>query len=292
MKIKFWGTRGLISSPKKETAKYGGNTTCMQIIHKNQIIIVDTGFGACNLGEELMPKILKGDNLQIHIFYTHFHWDHIQGLSFFHPIYFETSTINIYSPLPVNVAHSNLDLLFDGSYSPFAGIDNMASAISFHQLNTPVLVGGMTVDSIPLDHGQHNDEGTESHCFALRFTDSDGAKIVIATDHEARPSKLNRDLIEFSKNADILVHDSQYTQEEYKTRIGWGHSTVNQAVENGKRAGVGKVLLTHHHPMRTDAQLDAISDKLKSDPRYNSVDFDFCRETKTYETQGKSKKTA
>ena len=86
MKLKFWGTRGLISSPSKDTAVYGGNTSCIQLEHKNQVVIIDTGFGACNLGEELMQRILNdGENLQIHIFYSHFHWDHIQGLPFFIP---------------------------------------------------------------------------------------------------------------------------------------------------------------------------------------------------------------
>ncbi|MDB2447012.1 MBL fold metallo-hydrolase [bacterium] len=291
MKIKFWGTRGLISSPSKETAVYGGNTTCMQLIHKNQIIIIDTGFGACNLGEELMPKILEGgESLQIHIFFTHFHWDHIQGLPFFHPIYFESSTINIYSPLPVNVAHANLNLLFDGSYSPFAGIDSMASAISFHQLTTPVLVDGITVDSIPLDHGQSSDEGTESHCFALSFTDADENKIVVATDHEGRPSDTNKKLLEFAKGADILVHDAQYTQEEYQSRVGWGHSTFSQAVENGKRSNAKKVLLTHHHPSRTDAEIEEIAEKMCSDPRFASVDFEFAKEKTVYSPEQKAKK--
>lgn len=286
MKIKFWGTRGLISSPRKDTAVYGGNTTCMQIEHKNQIIIIDTGFGACNLGEELMDRILnEGENLHIHIFYTHFHWDHIQGLPFFHPIYFESSTINIYSPLPVNVAHANLNLLFDGSYSPFAGIDSMASSISFHQLTTPVLVDGITVDSIELDHGQNSEEGVESHCFGLRFIDSEGNKIVIATDHEARPSELNKKFIDFAKGANILVHDAQYTQEEYQTRTGWGHSTFSQAIENGKKSNAEKVLLTHHHPKRTDSEIDEIAEKLCSDPRFASINFEFAKESMAYDAK-------
>lgn len=291
MKLKFWGTRGLISSPSKDTAVYGGNTSCIQLEHKNQVVIIDTGFGACNLGEELMQRILNdGENLQIHIFYTHFHWDHIQGLPFFHPIYFESTTINIYSPLPVNVAHSNLNLLFDGSYSPFAGIDSMASAISFHQLTTPVLVDGITVDSIPLDHGQNNEEGVESHCFALRFRNSKNQKFVIATDHEARPSEINSKLIEFASDADILVHDAQYTQEEYKTRIGWGHSTFLQAVENARKAKVKKVLLTHHHPQRTDSDLDAIASKMHADPRFNAINFEFAKESKSYGSDEKDPK--
>lgn len=284
MKLKFWGTRGLISSPSKNTALYGGNTSCIQIINKNQIFIVDTGFGACNLGENLMQRIVKNnEHLHIHIFYTHFHWDHIQGLSFFHPIYFESTTINIYSPLPVDVAHSNLNLLFDGSYSPFAGIDSMASSISFHQLTAPVLVDGIKVDSIQLDHGQNSEEGTDSMCFALRFINQKGKKIVIATDHEARPSKLNTNLIDFANRSDILVHDAQFSGEEYKSKVGWGHSTFEQALANGKKCSAKKLLLTHHHPKRTDDQIIKISEKLAMDPRFINLNFEFAKEKSEFE---------
>ena len=119
----------------------------------------------------------------------------------------------------------------------------MASAISFHQLTTPVLVDGITVDSIPLDHGQSNEEGVESHCFALRFRNSQNQKFVIATDHEARPSEINSKLIEFARDADILVHDAQYTQEEYKTRIGWGHSTFCKRSKTHARQKLKKFYL-------------------------------------------------
>jgi ribonuclease BN (tRNA processing enzyme) len=158
----------------------------------------------------------------------------------------------------------------------------MQSSISFHQLTTPVLVDGITVDSIPLDHGQNNEEGVESHCFALRFTNADGKKFVVATDHEARPSEINNKLIEFAKEADLLVHDAQYTQEEYKPRVGWGHSTFAQAVENAKKSNAKKVLLTHHHPQRTDSEIDEIAQKIKSDPRFSSVDFEFAKEFTSY----------
>ena len=130
LRVKLWGTRGLISAPGQETAIYGGNTPCVQILHKNNLIIVDTGFGCCNLGEELMERIVVNrEELNIHIIYTHFHWDHIQGLPFFMPIYFANTTLNIYSPVPKKVTHSNLDILFDGSYSPFDGLMAMPSEI-------------------------------------------------------------------------------------------------------------------------------------------------------------------
>jgi len=279
--IKFWGTRGLISSPRRETAIYGGNTTCMQIIYKDHLIIVDTGFGACNLGEKLMQKILtQGANLQIHVFYTHFHWDHIQGLPFFHPIYFSSTTLNIYSPLPANVAYKNLDQLFDGSYSPFSGIHSMASMINIHELFKTVVIDGLTIDFTPVDHG---DDDFNSTCFALKFQCQSGESIVIATDHEARNNSINKNLIEFAKNSTILVHDAQYDEVEYKNRIGWGHSTIQAAMENADKCSTERLILTHHHPLRNDAEIISQIQKYKSKSEFEKTSFDFAKELAQYD---------
>ena len=93
LKVKFWGTRGLISSPFTDTLEFGGNTTCIQVLYKDHLIIIDAGFGASLLGEALMPRILqKKEKLHVHLFFSHFHWDYVQGLPFFHPIYFPSSS--------------------------------------------------------------------------------------------------------------------------------------------------------------------------------------------------------
>ena len=105
LKVKFWGTRGLISTPSIDTVEFGGNTSCIQILYDKRLIILDTGFGVSNLGEILMQRIIENkEPLEIFIFFTHFHWDHIQGLPFFHPIYFPSTTIHLYSPI---LNHSN-----------------------------------------------------------------------------------------------------------------------------------------------------------------------------------------
>ncbi len=279
--IKFWGTRGLISSPRKDTAIYGGNTTCMQIVYKDHLIIVDTGFGACNLGEKLMQKILTHQaKLQIHIFYTHFHWDHIQGLPFFHPIYFPSTTLNIYSPLPVNVAHQNLDQLFDGSYSPFSGLSSMASTININEFSKAVMLDGLMVSFCPVDHANKDEN---AHCFALKFQAPTGESIVIATDHEARDNKKNEDLINFAKGATILVHDAQFTPAEYSSRQGWGHSTMQSALKNGIAAQAERVLLTHHHPHRSDEEITRTLHEFKEIAEFKSISFDFAKELAHYE---------
>lgn len=277
LSIKFWGTRGLISSPRNNTAIFGGNTTSIQVLYKNMNIIVDTGFGVTNLGEKILEANPGAkDPTEVHIFYTHFHWDHIQGLPFFAPIYFKTTTMNLYSPVSPDEIFENLDLLFDGSYSPFSGLRSMPSNIQLKQLTQSLELNGLTIDFQKIDHQQTN-------TYAFRFhTKEDDRKICIVTDHEARPSALNDELIAFCHGCDLLIHDGQYTKEEYQTKVGWGHSTVEQALTNAAAIGSRTCLLTHHDPARTDANLQMLQKDLRKDPRFRNVSFEFAREDVVY----------
>lgn len=284
MKIKFWGTRGLISSPKKETAIYGGNTSCIQIVYKNHLILIDTGFGVTNFGEVLMDRILKkNEELTIHIFFTHYHWDHIQGLPFFHPIYFPSTTLNLYSPLSSDLAMENLDVLFDGSYSPFAGINSMPSTMIFHELNKSITIGDLKVDHTPLDHGWH-----EAPTFAYKFQNSEES-IVIASDHEARKSDINDRFIEFAHDCSLLVHDGQFSEKQYLDKKGWGHSSVNQALDNALASKAQMTLLTHHLPDHSDSDLNLLYEKYNNDDKYRNLNFAFAKESFLYNINPKKK---
>ena len=284
LRLKFWGTRGLISSPNKDTAIYGGNTSCIQLLHKSDLIIIDTGFGVTNLGEVLMPRILAGqESLTVHIFYTHFHWDHIQGLPFFHPIYFPTSTLNLYSPLSTESMKENLDLLFDGSYSPFAGVDSMPSQVNFISIKESLEVSGLKVSYCPLDHGWH-----EANTYAYKFEEEEtGISLVVASDHEARASSINDQFISFAKECDLLVHDAQYTEDEYKGHVGWGHSSMKQALENSVKSKAKRTLLSHHDPKRTDNELKKARKDYGKQPAYKDLDFDFAKESVIYTLEKK-----
>ena len=278
--VKFWGTRGLVSSPGQDTAVYGGNTTCIQLLHKNHLIIVDTGFGISNFGESLMHRILQnGENLTIHIFMTHFHWDHVQGLPFFHPIYFPSTDMHIYSTLETERAKSNLEPLFDGSYSPFEGVDSMPSNIIFHQIRSSVQVAELEISTYPLDHMQVQvgDVGVS----ALRFAYKDSS-LVIASDHEARPSPCNDGLVRFAKGTDLLIHDGQYTDQEYEKHQGWGHSSISQALANSKRTLAKRTLITHHLPQRTDREIHKLRRIYKNSSEYKDVQFEFAKENTVY----------
>ena len=284
LRLKFWGTRGLISSPHKNTAIYGGNTSCIQLLHKSELIIIDTGFGVTNLGEVLMPRILAGqESLTVHIFYTHFHWDHIQGLPFFHPIYFPTSTLNLYSPLATESIKENLDLLFDGSYSPFAGVDSMPSQVNFITIKDRIEVSGLKISYCPLDHGWH-----EANTYAYKFEEEKtGISLVVASDHEARPSPINDRFIAFANECDLLVHDAQYTEKEYKEYVGWGHSSMKQALENSLKSKAKRTLLSHHDPKRTDDELKKARKKYSQKATYKDLDFDFAKESVIYNLEKK-----
>ncbi len=284
--IKFWGARGLVSTPNRENTIYGGNTTCMQIMHDDQLIIVDTGFGACHLGEVLMEDALKKQKkLDIHIFYTHFHWDHTQGLPFFHPIYLKNSSLKIYCPLAPEITKGNLDILFDGSYSPFAGIDSMPSSIEFIELKAAVTIENIKVDFSPLDHGRDLTNQIVVPTFSYRFDLPDEQSIVVATDHEGRSSACNDALIEFAENSDIFVHDAQFSDEEYQTHVGWGHSSLSQAVKNIKKSKAKMGILTHHAPGRTDAQIQGLSAALGKKFALSAGHIKFAEENKIYEVK-------
>ncbi len=284
MRVKFWGTRGMISSPRLETAIFGGNTTCIQVLHKDNLIIVDSGFGITNLGDTLFDRIIGNkEKLKIHIFFTHFHWDHIQGLPFFKPIYFDSTTMHLYSPAKSDIMLENLNVLFDGSYSPFESLMSMQAKINLHQLTGQVDIHGLKVEFQAVDHGNDGANIVYNEAFAFKFTNEEDASVVIITDHEAKPSHVNNALIKFAKNCDILVHDAQYTETEYIQHMGWGHSSVNQALANATKIDAGLTVLTHHAPNRNDRDLQTLHRTLLMMKKFKNLNFEFAREDTVYD---------
>jgi phosphoribosyl 1,2-cyclic phosphodiesterase len=282
--IKFWGTRGLISSPRPETSIFGGNTPCVQILYKDHLILVDTGFGCTNLGDELMDRILqKKEDLTIHILYTHFHWDHVQGLPFFKPIYFKNTTINLYSPEPEGALLENLNILFDGSYSPFESLLTMPAAIKLHSLTAPLELDGLKIEFKPVDHSLDASHKAACETYAYKFTAPDGQSVALITDHEARSSAKNKALVQFAKDVDVLIHDGQYFEEEYANHVGWGHSSAKAALENAIKIGSKLTLLTHHDPAHNDKDLQALHRALMKSPKFRPLNFEFARENVVYD---------
>ena len=255
MKIKFWGTRGSIPVPGKDTTIYGGNTTCIEItLHTGKTIIIDAGTGIRLLGDKLIEEKKNGD---IYLLITHIHWDHVLGFPFFNPIY-DPST-NIYIDGHHNCL-KGLRYTFDNKmgdgFFPIK-FDDLKAKIHYLKklVKTHLEIDGTIIDSIPLQHPQGG----------LGFRFREGNKILIfITDNELREDawigRSPEEYSSFCKNADILIHDSQYTPEEIDARRDWGHSDYRSTYKLARNSGVERLILFHHDPPRRDAEVKAIED--------------------------------
>lgn len=268
MKIKFWGTRGSIPVPGRDTAVYGGNTTCLEItLNSGRTIIIDAGTGIRELGEQISKR---GQKVDIHLLITHIHWDHVMGFPFFGPIYDPASKITIDgSPACMKGLSIPFDNNMGDGFFPIK-FENLKADIQFlHRITKePLNVDGTIVDSIPLHHPQG--------AFGFRFQE-DGKKFVFITDNELTGGKdaetRLQGLIDFCKNADILIHDAQYTPVEIKDRQGWGHSDYESAIKLAIKAHVKKIILFHHDPSRKDPEVEFITALCRDFKRGESKDI-------------------
>ena len=253
MKIKFWGTRGSIAVPGKETILYGGNTTCLEMtLESGKRVIIDAGTGIRPLGDKLLAEKKPID---IHLLITHIHWDHILGFPFFDPLYESTTKIAIEGfPTCMKGLRSTFDNRMGDGFFPLK-FDDLRAEIQYQErLSKGTLeIDGMTVDSIFLQHPQGG--------YGYRFRER-GKTLVFLTDNELREDawigRTPKEYAEFCEGADILIHDSQYTPQEIDNRRGWGHSDYSSAFDLAHAANVKKLVLFHHDPSRSDLEVAAI----------------------------------
>lgn len=246
MKVRFWGTRGSLPSPSRDSLEFGGNTACVEVILDNgSSIIIDGGTGIRGLGLDYLSR--QGAPKNLHIFISHAHWDHIQGLPFFVPLFLADFTINFYCHL--DMAHI-LNHLMSPPFFPVT-VSQLASKINLHKLNgSPIEVEGAAVSFLSLKHPQE--------VYGYRIDDG-GSSVVYGSDTEHDEQGTDDALVEFSRDAGVLLYDAQYTPDEYrKGRIGWGHSTFEAAIDITKRANVKQLALIHHEPAHNDEALRAI----------------------------------
>jgi phosphoribosyl 1,2-cyclic phosphodiesterase len=246
MKVRFWGVRGSFPTPEPDRLRYGGNTTCLEIgtCDSWEPVIIDGGSGIRALGDEIQNRSFG----RIHILLSHFHWDHIQGLPSFAPLFQSGAEIVIYTGRSTLEACLLLAAQMADPYFPvtFAAL---GSQIEFKQIECgkEFTIGSLKVEPFLLNHPQS----------ALGFRlESEGRVVVHASDHEAGVAEIDAGLVRAARGADLLVMDAQYTPQEYESKIGWGHSSYAHATDAAQAAGVKQLLLIHHDPGHDDAFLD------------------------------------
>jgi phosphoribosyl 1,2-cyclic phosphodiesterase len=267
MKFKFWGVRGSIPTPGAHTVKYGGNTTCIEIrTDDNDLIILDAGTGIHALAQDLLKEM----PIHAHIFITHTHWDHIQGLPFFTPIFIAKNRINIYGGQdPVTDEGINRALAVQLQYSFFPIREAQLNArIEYTTIipDVPITVGKAKITPIVLSHPVLN-FGYRIDCDgkSLFFTGDYEPQLNIYAPNDEEHAQFQRLITEewqeittAVSGVDALIIDSSYTHDEYAAKHGWGHGTYDSAINLAKAAKVKKLFFTHHEPTRTDADLDII----------------------------------
>lgn len=266
MKLRFWGTRGSVPAPGKDTIVYGGNTCCVEVaLESGRKIVIDAGTGIRALGEEFLEK---NQPVDIHLLLTHIHWDHVWGFPFFGPIHDSTTKITVDgSPYCMKGLKTPFDK--EMRFFPVKFSDIKAEINYLNRLSRgPLEIDGVVIDSIPLQHPQGG--------MGFRFNDGK-KKIVFITDNELTKEMIDQrhpeDYLTFCRDADILIHDAQYTPEEIGKCRGWGHTDYMAAFHLAAESNAKQLILFHHDPSRKDSEITAIVDRCRKLASENNRDF-------------------
>jgi phosphoribosyl 1,2-cyclic phosphodiesterase len=254
MKVKVWGARGSVPAPGPQMNRYGGNTSCVQVtLASGEHLILDAGTGIRTLGMNLL------DEPKVNILLTHLHLDHIQGLMFFPPCFRADSSITIWGPAsPEATLEDRIARYISAPLSPVE-VRELPCDVSFRDTPpTEWTIGSATVRAEAVTHrgptlGYRITEGDTSVCYIPDHEPALGASL-----SELEPEWISG--FDLAREADLLIHDCQYTDEEYPDHIGWGHSALGDVVTFARRVEAGHLLLFHHDPLHSDDFLDGLSE--------------------------------
>ena len=254
-KIRFWGCRGSFPTSEKDKMKYGGDTSCVEIRSSdNNLIILDMGTGLRRLGQ----KIINDNSYPktINIFLSHYHLDHLHGFVMFAPLFDPSYTVNIYSR---RSRDKGLQDVFKTLLQPEiwpVTLEDLPANISFIDLDEKDIIIN---DNIKISNSLH---AHPNGAYSIKLNIFEHT-LTYTTDCEHPKEGLNQNVINFANNSDILIHDAQYTPEDLKTHVGWGHSSWEDAVNVASKSNTKKLVLFHHSPDYTDSELDDIEKKAK-----------------------------
>jgi len=250
-KLKVWGARGTVPTPHPDQLRFGGHTSCLAAeLADPDYVILDCGSGLRLLGEEL-ARARTGRPTRFHVFLSHYHLDHVEGLPYFRPLYDPDNAFVFYGfESEGRTVQQILETLMAPPYFPVRLANVPANVEYITTDGRSFALGDVTVSCLPLTHP----DGSLSYRL-----EHGGRRIVFATDHEHGNEVTDRALIEFSKGVDYLIYDATYLRAEYESlRKGWGHSTWYAAVQTALSAKVKTLVLFHHHPNYTDEELEEV----------------------------------
>jgi len=249
LKVRFWGVRGSISCPGAEYARYGGNTSCLEVIAGDRRILFDAGTGIRQLGQELARRA----PLDINIYFTHTHLDHLSGLSFFAPLFDKRNSVRLWAG-HLEKPHRLKQVVSSLMQAPIypVTLDIFQAKVGFEEFKAgeDLSCGSVAMRTAPLNHpngatGYRVEYGGKSICYI--------------TDTEHREGERDKTIVELCRGADVMIYDSSYTDEEYPRYKGWGHSTWQEGVRVADAAGVGTLAIFHHDPSHSDAFMDGVA---------------------------------
>jgi phosphoribosyl 1,2-cyclic phosphodiesterase len=256
--VRFWGVRGSIASPGASTVRYGGNTSCVEMLVSGQRLIFDGGTGLRELGISLLAEM----PLEASMFFTHSHWDHIQGFPFFVPAFVKGNRFNIYGAIAPNGSTIEQRLNDQMLHPNFpVPLQVMGADLKFCdvEIGETVQIGDISIENALLNH--------PGEAIGYRVT-YQGKTAAYITDTEHFPNRLDENVIWLARQADVMIYDATYTDAEYhdpkSSKVGWGHSTWQEAVKVAKAAGVKTLVIFHHDPSHNDEFMDQVAADTKA----------------------------